>query len=113
MRKLLSVVIAFAVIILAPKFVSAADTGNGAQIFSSTCAACHMGGGNVVNGDRTLQKADLEAYLSNYSSDHESAIAAQIRAGKNAMPSFSDALSTSEIDDVAAYVESMANQGWS
>ena len=35
----------------APSF--AADVAHGGQIFSANCAACHMGGGNVVNAERT------------------------------------------------------------
>jgi len=68
----------------APSF--AADSAHGGQLFSANCAACHMGGGNVVNAERTLKQGALEAYLADYSTDHEAAIAAQVTKGKNAMP---------------------------
>ncbi len=55
--------------------VSAAVVAHGEQVFSSNCAACHIGGGNVVNGQRTLQQDDLKAYLANYNDGHEEAIA--------------------------------------
>lgn len=86
----------------------AADLGHGAQIFGTNCAACHIGGGNVVNGAKTLKKADLETY------DMASieAIRTQVTKGKAAMPAFLGRLSPEDIDDVAAYVLNQAEQGW-
>ena len=43
------------------------DLSHGAQLFSSNCAACHMGGGNVIRATRTLSQADVQAYLDSYS----------------------------------------------
>jgi cytochrome c6 len=71
-----------------------------------------MGGGNVVNAERTLKQDALEAYLANYSAGHEAAIQTQVTNGKNAMPAFGGKLSASDIEDVAAYVEDMAAKGW-
>ena len=93
--------------------VSAADVAHGEQVFSSNCAACHIGGGNVVNGQRTLQQDDLKAYLANYSDGHEKAIAYQVTNGKNGMPTFGPKLSDADIADVDAYVESQSVNGWS
>ena len=93
--------------------VSAADVAHGEQEFSSNCAACHIGGGNVVNGQRTLQQDDLKAYLANYSDGHEKAIAYQVTNGKNGMHAFGPKLSDADIADVAAYVESQSVNGWS
>ena len=56
---------------------------------------------------------DLESYLANYSSGHEAAIVTQVTNGNGPMPAFKDVLSESEINDVAAYVESMSTNGWS
>ncbi|MBE9136801.1 c-type cytochrome [Nodosilinea sp. LEGE 07088] len=86
----------------------AADAGHGGQIFGNNCAACHIGGGNVVNGAKTLKQADLEKY------DMASleAIVTQVTKGKNAMPAFLGRLSNEDIADVAAYVLSQAEQGW-
>ena len=95
----------------APSF--AADAAHGAQIFSANCAACHIGGGNVVNAERTLKKAALEEHLANYAAGHEAAIVTQVTNGKNAMPAFGGKLSATDIEDVAAYVEAQANAGWS
>jgi len=71
-----------------------------------------MGGGNVVCAQRNLQADALASFLANYSQDHQTAIAARIRSGKNAMPSFVGKLSESEIQAAAAYVDAMALQGW-
>ncbi|MGB3137017.1 MAG: c-type cytochrome [Nodosilinea sp.] len=86
----------------------AADLAHGGQIFGNNCAACHIGGGNVVNGAKTLKQADLEKY------DMASleAITAQVTNGKNAMPAFKGRLSDEDIADVASYVLSQAEQGW-
>ncbi|MGC6483419.1 MAG: c-type cytochrome [Synechococcus sp.] len=113
MRKLVSAVLALLVTLAAPAVSFAADAAHGAQIFSANCAACHIGGGNVVNGQRTLLQGDLEAYLTGYGDDHEQAIATQVTNGKNAMPAFGGKLSDADIADVAAYVEQQAGVGWS
>jgi len=112
MRWALSILFAMLAFVSAPALVMAADSSHGAQVFSSTCAACHAGGGNIVNQDKTLQQSDLEAYLANYSSGHEEAIATQVTNGKAPMPAFGDTLSATDIADVAAYVESQAISGW-
>ena len=39
------------------------DVTIGAKIFSNTCAACHTGGQNIVEADKTLEKEALEQYL--------------------------------------------------
>ena len=112
MRRLLSLFALCLALVLgaAPSF--AADVAHGGQIFSANCAACHMGGGNVVNAERTLKADALSAYLANYEADHAAAIAYQVTNGKNAMPAFGGKLSDADIADVAAYVDEMASKGW-
>ena len=39
----------------------------GEQIFNSNCAACHMGGGNVIRANRTLKISDLNDHVEAYS----------------------------------------------
>mgnify|MGYP005650203099 CR=1 FL=1 len=90
----------------------AVDPEHGGQLFSSNCAACHMGGGNVISASRTLSQSDLQAHLNEYGDDHLEAIEHQIENGKNAMPSFVGKLSEQDIIDVAAYVELKAEKGW-
>lgn len=110
MKKLLSVlVVAITVFTLA--FGSpalAADTVNGAKVFSANCAACHLGGRNVVAAAKTLKKDALEKYNMN----SMEAIVSQVHNGKNAMPAFKGRLKDAQIEDVAAYVLEQAEKGW-
>jgi cytochrome c6 len=71
-----------------------------------------MGGGNVVNAERTLKADALEAYLADYSAGPAAAIITQVTNGKNAMPAFGGKLSATDIEDVAAYVVDQAAKGW-
>lgn len=65
-------------------------------------AACHTGGRNVVQAEKTLEKGALEQYLEGgFNTD---AIEYQVTNGKNAMPAWGDRLSEEEIQGVAAYV---------
>jgi len=86
----------------------AGDLAHGGQVFASNCAACHVGGGYVVNGAKTLKLADLEKY------DMASleAIKTQVTNGKSAMPAFLGRLTDQDIDDVATYVLDQAESGW-
>ncbi|MDB9306375.1 MULTISPECIES: cytochrome c6 PetJ [Cyanophyceae] len=86
----------------------AADTVNGAKIFSANCAACHAGGRNLVQAQKTLKKDALEKY-GLYS---EAAIISQVTNGKNAMPAFKGRLKSEQIENVAAYVLEQADKGW-
>ncbi|WP_413201043.1 cytochrome c6 PetJ [Nostoc piscinale] len=86
----------------------AADTDNGAKVFSANCASCHAGGKNLVNAAKTLKKEDLEKYGMNSAE----AIIAQVTNGKNAMPAFKGRLKANQIEDVAAYVLDKADKSW-
>ncbi|MBE9129783.1 MULTISPECIES: cytochrome c6 PetJ [unclassified Coleofasciculus] len=110
MKKLLSVVlvaIAFFGLVLSRPAL-AADTVSGGKIFGANCAACHMGGNNVVMANKTLKKDALEQY----GMDSMDAIVNQVTNGKNAMPAFKGRLNPSQIEDVAAYVLEQAEKGW-
>ena len=50
MRHILSLALAALIALFALSVVAAADVAHGEQVFTANCAACHMGGGNVVNG---------------------------------------------------------------
>ena len=84
----------------------------GEQIFSSNCAACHMGGGNVIRANRTLKIRDLNAHLEEYPQDPLEALEHQIQDGMNAMPAYAGKLTEEQIIAVATYVEAQAEQGW-
>ena len=85
---------------------------NGSLVFSANCAACHMGGGNVIQASRTLSQSDLQAHLEAYANDHLDAIEQQIENGRNAMPAYRSKLTDQDIADVAAFVEDQAERGW-
>lgn len=87
----------------------AGDISSGEQVFSGNCAACHAGGNNVIQNEKTLRKEALEAYLEG--GFKESSIIYQVTNGKNAMPAFGGRLDDSEIQDVAAYVFDQATGG--
>ena len=88
-----------------PAFAGDADAGG--LIFSANCAACHAGGNNVIQAEKTLKKDALVEYLSG--GFKEESIVYQVTNGKNAMPAFGGRLSDEEIGDVASYVYATAN----
>lgn len=100
-----SIVLAFMVLV-PPAF--AGDASKGGQIFSNNCAACHLGGGNVVNGAKTLKIDDLTAN----GKDSVAAIQTQVTNGNGAMPAFGGRLTDQDIEDVATYVLGQAESGW-
>lgn len=108
-KLLLLVLLAIAVFTLGlDRPALAAETANGAKIFSANCASCHMGGGNIIIANKTLKKPALEKY----NMISREAIVYQVQNGKNAMPAFKGRLSNKEIEDVAAYILDKAEQGW-
>jgi cytochrome c6 len=86
---------------------TAADLDNGANVFAGNCAACHAGGNNVIQNEKTLRKDALTSYLTGGVS--EASIVYQVTNGKNALPAFGGRLDDSDITDVAAYVYDQAN----
>ena len=95
-----------------PALAISADLERGEQIFSTNCAACHMGGGNVIRASRTLKMRDLNSHLEAYQQDPLEAIEHSIEDGKNAMPAYAGKLSEDDIVAVATYVEQQAELGW-
>lgn len=114
MKKLLSVILlGVALLTFAlPRPALAADAAAGASVFSANCAACHMGGRNVIVANKTLSKSDLAKYLKGFDEDAVASVAYQVTNGKNAMPAFNGRLSPKQIEDVAAYVVDQAEKGW-
>lgn len=106
---LLSIGLAIAILAVFPVFpVMAADIINGGKIFSANCAACHLGGNNVIIADKNLKKASLEKYNMN----SLEAIIRQVTNGKSAMPSFKGRLNQQQIEDVATYVLEQSQKNW-
>ncbi len=110
LKKLFAVTIAIvsAVMLLIGQPAYAGDADAGKTVFAANCAACHMGGRNAVNPQKTLQKLDLEKY----GMYDAAAIITQVTNGKAAMPAFGTKLDAAEIENVAAYVLSKADDGW-
>jgi cytochrome c6 len=110
LKKLISIfTVAIAVVFMAfstPAF--AGDAAGGQKIFTANCAACHVGGGNLVNAAKNLKKETLAANGMN----SVAAITAQVTKGKGAMPAFGGRLSAAQIEDVATYVLAQAEKGW-
>ncbi len=112
MRRLISLLLALIVFTVftdtSARPALAVEIDNGAKIFTANCAACHVGGGNVIIATKTLKKQALQLY----EMDSIEAIIYQLQNGKNAMPAFKDRLDAVEIEDVAAYVLDKAEKGW-
>ncbi|HEY9821870.1 MAG TPA: c-type cytochrome [Candidatus Sericytochromatia bacterium] len=86
----------------------AADTANGAKIFSVECAGCHVNGGNIIRRGKTLK---LKALKRN-GVDSLEEIASLVTNGKNIMSAYKDRLSEQQIQDVSAYVLEQAAKDW-
>ncbi len=86
----------------------AADTANGAKIFSVQCAGCHVNGGNIVRRGKTLKKKALKRN----GMDSLDAIAFLVANGKSNMSAYKDRLTAKEIEDVSAYVLEQAENNW-
>ena len=111
MKKILiAILLVFALITFSfpDSALAAGNPANGAKVFSANCQACHRGGRNTVNPQKTLKKEDLEKY-DMYSA---AAIIKQVTNGKAAMPRFGGRLKPDQIEDVAAYVLEQADKGW-
>jgi cytochrome c6 len=87
-----------------------ADDSDGAALFAANCAACHVGGQNVIVREKTLEKEALQEYLAG--GFNEAAVVKQVTNGKNAMPAFGGRLSEQDIANVASFVISTSTAGW-
>jgi len=88
--------------------VIAIDIAAGEQIFSANCAACHLGGKNLIIPEKTLAKDVLVENGMN----SVDAITTQVTNGKGAMPAFGGRLESDDINNVANYVLSQSESGW-
>ena len=86
----------------------AVDLDEGQQLFSQNCNACHAGGNNVINAEKTLKLDALEKY----GKATIDAIISQVTNGQNAagMPAFGDRFSEEEISNIAHFVLDQAKQ---
>lgn len=91
-----------------PDRALAINLPQGAELFNSNCARCHINGQNLILPDKNLQYDTLQTYQMN----SVEAIAYQIRHGKNIMPAFGDQFSPEQLENIATYVLMNAQQGW-
>lgn len=104
----------------------AADAAPDAAAFSKSCAACHSGGGNVVNGAQTLRAGDLRraGLLSSDPDADTAALAGVIERGRGTMYGFGDTcaprgactfgprLDAATVAALASFVRQQALAGW-
>lgn len=107
-RPLLTALLAIVLLISLAVPAQANNPENGAKLFNANCAACHMGGNNVILAKKTLKKEALELY----GMASLDAIKNQVMKGKNAMPSFRGRLNATQLEDVATYVLEQSQKGW-
>ena len=88
--------------------IDPAALAKSAQVFAGNCAACHAGGKNLINAQKTLKKDALEKY-GMYSKDK---IVYQITNGKPPMPAFKGRIPADQIAALADYVLYQADNGW-
>jgi len=80
----------------------------GAKTFKSQCIACHAGGKNNVNKEKTLEKDALQKY----EMYDAMKIITQVKCGKGAMPALGKRWKPQKLANIAAYVLEQADEGW-
>jgi cytochrome c6 len=80
----------------------------GAQVFETQCAGCHVGGGNIVRRGKNLKLKTLQKNKV----DTLAAISALVTTGKGNMSAYGDRLTPAEIETVSAYVLDQAAKNW-
>lgn len=86
----------------------AADDLDGAKIFETNCAGCHINGGNIIRRGKNLK---MNALKKN-GMDSIAAITDIVTNGKNNMSAYKDRLTPQQIQEVSTYVLQQANNGW-
>jgi cytochrome c6 len=88
--------------------VYATETVNAAKIFEVNCAGCHPNGGNIIRRGKTLKMKALKRYKM----DSIDAVIDIVTNGKGVMSAYGDRLSETEIQAVANYVLTQAENNW-
>uniref|UniRef100_A0A7S1ESS4 Cytochrome c-553 n=1 Tax=Timspurckia oligopyrenoides TaxID=708627 RepID=A0A7S1ESS4_9RHOD len=88
----------------------AQDQSTGSKIFESNCAACHLGGGNILPFARS-KTLKTNALKKNNLYEHDSLVSF-IKSGKGSMPAYGEKLSSEELDSVADFILLRAEQNW-
>jgi cytochrome c6 len=81
----------------------------GKKVFNDNCTACHEGGNNTIEADKTLKADALKANGFTGVAD----VQKRVEEGKGVMPEFRAQLKPAEIKAVAEYVWNTAqSNGW-
>lgn len=96
------------VVLLAWWPLPAQAAADGAQLFDTNCAGCHVQGGNIIRRGRTLKLAALERQ----GLASPEAIATVAAAGIGQMDGYAAVLGDGGAEAVAAYVWQQAQEGW-
>ena len=93
---------------LATLLLAFVGTAQANEVFAKNCAACHAGGKNIMNPDKTLT---MESLGKNGVATLD-AIKELVTKGKPPMPGFGSSLDEKQIESVSAYVLEQAKKGW-
>ena len=92
---------AFLALSVAVGVTDAAGSPSGVAEFKKYCAACHAGGGNIINPDKTLSKTDREKNGIKTAKD----IIRIMRKPSGGMPAFDEnALPEKDAQTIAEYI---------
>jgi len=69
-------VVGVATVMLGSGAAFAVDIESGSQVFQDNCTACHAGGNNVIQAEKTLRKDTLDQYVA--SGLNEASIVTQV-----------------------------------
>lgn len=84
------------------------EPNQGREIFTINCAGCHPNGGNIIRRGKNLRSKALQKNGYNSIDSIEDIVT----HGKNNMSPFFDRLTPEEINLVAKYVFSQAENNW-
>lgn len=92
-----------------PRLADATNAKSGGETFAAKCAMCHGrdGSGNTPMG-KNLKLRDLRSKEVQAESDAQ--LAAVIEKGKSPMPSYGGQLSKADIQNLVAYIRSLAKK---
>lgn len=95
-------------LVMPPSAAYAGDVINGSRLFEDNCAACHVGGQNLVNPERNLSKEAIQKHLGGVDEDE---VKKFIKDGlvHRGVFAFGGKLRDVEFSDVSAFVVDQAS----
>ncbi|OKH12495.1 c-type cytochrome [[Limnothrix rosea] IAM M-220] len=105
------IVIAMIILLALPVLIApalSAELPSGEQVFESTCAGCHINGGNIIRRGKNLKQRAMEKH--GYTSVES--IAEIVANGKGNMSAYGDRLTSEEIQAVSEYVLAQSQKNW-